>query len=104
MLVPAGVSYSHCFCRVNVTSFSEEDDELSTGQFLILITSKMDRIMSKLVMGYRTPTLDVTVILTAVSWPAEPVDQLLDTKTKKKTSNFAFPALHCSDSLNIKVP
>lgn len=63
MLVPAGVSYSHCFCRVNVTSFSEEDDELSTGQFLILITSKMDRIMSKLVMSYRTPTQDVTVIL-----------------------------------------
>lgn len=63
MLVPAGVSYSHCFCRVNVTSFSEEDDELSTGHFLILITSKMDRIMSKLVMSYRTPTQDVTVIL-----------------------------------------
>lgn len=63
MLVPAGVSYSHCFCRVNVTSFSEEDDELSTGQFLILITSKMDRITSKLVMSYRTPTQDVTVIL-----------------------------------------
>lgn len=86
---------------MNVTSFSEEDDELSTGQFLILITSKMDRIMSKLVMSYRTPTQDVTVILTAVSWY---LDQLLDTKTKKKTSDFAFPALHCSDSLNIKVP